>query len=1259
MNGHAYPRGRVNNESRGGHPDGYEADVDASIDESLNVIRSINLMNNTVAAVWDLGSPNQSNPTLASRQRRTESLGMFGDRRAKVAEQHIRPGGKYRSICKLIMGYSRSSGTEYMATGWLIEDDIVVTAGHCLYDSKGGYLQYIKAYVGYIGPESAAKRDKNCQMRLGKFAAAPVEYIKTYGLVHDVGFIQLERPFDGITPFRFEDTPVASKGMDLGVVGYPGDINDGNEMYEHWAVTKIDVARNGFLSYEIDTANGESGSPILQRTPHSGEIRPIGVHAEGGFPNYGSVIGPYGNTFSDYTTALAAKGTNQPWPNTKKIPTGAPSGIRNLEYISISSSKTAQTSPSDYRSGGLFNGVSKTRGKEHGRIGNPYATQSDGSGSQSDGSGSAVASSSHVDALREMESMVNPHQDDEGIHDTEDADLGGGSRSSNDLRDFIARNRNRETAPRKYGTAIMCTHIPEKMATHAFKESGAMTARTQEELLDAASAKRKADPDLQTTFFVNFKPDGLQGKALVELNRVVDNVKLWQSWASSLSAIKTQEKIDSGALSNAQDGRSKAKRSTYTSVVFDYLMRGSTWFAKTQDETQTRHFRCQTTKFHRELIDVLLAGFSVPNSVFNSLHGALSAISSNIEVASKTTDDQQMQYFIMLTRYEWQDASQTVQPVIRVINFKTDASLTKYTVLKSSYEDIKLDFTYNQYQCDFNNEIFSQLRGKFNNTLVTKGGDFMEKANTIDIDVPSDFKESYTHVNDTLNRPVEREFVEHDIATFERIVESLEIVSQGGVDLDSSPFETAALEVVDAGIAAQIGTRLVLQAEQFVRQGGFVKDIDTVVAKYPAYWQYMGSLIFKQLFPKIPMPASLRFWDEEAILRKEITKWELSCKALETVREQLRLDVRDLQTKLDSQKSTVTNLQGLVSVCIAEHKNGAGVPKEIDELKTKLAKAQEEKKSADAESRTLLEVLETDKRAAEQKNRDLELTLSSTREQTVLAMKPRLSGTVKFADGNPLSGYEHPWFKVARTTTTVQTRYLVPSDTFKFIHGISRLISKDTAQTHVLTRAEMDDKRPVLYQEARDTPEMLENDYLTFPDIGASIQIGSITEAAEASDTIVKTISFETAYPSVPEVVVWLQGFHVQAPKQGALCQVSDVTTTSFKLTVYLGVAGSKMTTCGWMAYDKSAINVQSGTYVHGPVGKTSPDIFFRETPFSHSPNVFMALRDFALGEKIGPFSCGVINNWVTPEKMWMGIMGGEGSAVDFSKVVVTWVAIW
>lgn len=38
---------------------------------------------------------------------------------------------------------------------------------------------------------------------------------------HDVSFIKVQKPFDGVKPFKYADTPLAGN-MALGVVGYPG-----------------------------------------------------------------------------------------------------------------------------------------------------------------------------------------------------------------------------------------------------------------------------------------------------------------------------------------------------------------------------------------------------------------------------------------------------------------------------------------------------------------------------------------------------------------------------------------------------------------------------------------------------------------------------------------------------------------------------------------------------------------------------------------------------------------------------------------------------------------------------------------------------------------------------------------------------------------------------------------------------------------------------------------------------------------------------
>jgi hypothetical protein len=44
---------------------------------------------------------------------------------------------------------------------------------------------------------------------------------------------------------------------------------------------------------------------------------------------------------------------------------------------------------------------------------------------------------------------------------------------------------------------------------------------------------------------------------------------------------------------------------------------------------------------------------------------------------------------------------------------------------------------YNQYQCDFNNKVFSQLRENLAERLVDEGATFVNDANSMDITIPS------------------------------------------------------------------------------------------------------------------------------------------------------------------------------------------------------------------------------------------------------------------------------------------------------------------------------------------------------------------------------------------------------------------------------------------------------------------------------------------------------------------------------------------
>ena len=336
------------------------------------------------------------------------------------------------------------------------------------------------------------------------------------------------------------------------------------------------------------------------------ETSTVGVHTDGGFPNAGSAIGPLGNSFSDYTTALKVKDKKKVLPYTSRTAVLKMQSIRNLEYISISAPADHDPSINSLTSLGkgmtngfpdhllndlaprgketsrsLLNGLA-TRGKK--TSGDHMILSDDESSEDLDEKkrglvkGSSRLQEAHK-ALRNLENLANPAFRKPEVSF-------GGSRGS--LRDRILQHAGSHDNWNPIGTspsrtisggltADMRTRAPEKLPAHAWKESGAITGKTQEQLLEDAQSRVETNPDIPTTFFIDFPPE-FEGEALVELQRVKKNVGLWQSWASSLAATKVQEKINSGELSEGKDASSKARISTYYSMVFDFLLRGSTWY---------------------------------------------------------------------------------------------------------------------------------------------------------------------------------------------------------------------------------------------------------------------------------------------------------------------------------------------------------------------------------------------------------------------------------------------------------------------------------------------------------------------------------------------------------------------------------------------------------------------------------------------------------------------------------------------------------
>jgi V8-like Glu-specific endopeptidase len=145
------------------------------------------------------------------------------------------------AIVKIFAQYEYSKGGWAMGTGWLIRPDLMVTAGHIVFNhgSKFGRATVIKAYIGYSGKKSIGT--PGVQFRTGSRCVTTAAWLSRKGAkAFDVGFIRLNKPFDGIEPIEFMETPTSGTSL-LGVVGYPGDLEHDGERGAHMYEMFVEV----------------------------------------------------------------------------------------------------------------------------------------------------------------------------------------------------------------------------------------------------------------------------------------------------------------------------------------------------------------------------------------------------------------------------------------------------------------------------------------------------------------------------------------------------------------------------------------------------------------------------------------------------------------------------------------------------------------------------------------------------------------------------------------------------------------------------------------------------------------------------------------------------------------------------------------------------------------------------------------------------------------------------------------------------------
>ncbi|EWY99812.1 hypothetical protein FOYG_03750 [Fusarium oxysporum NRRL 32931] len=189
---------------------------------------------------------------------------------------------------------------------------------------------------------------------------------------------------------------------------------------------------------------------------------------------------------------------------------------------------------------------------------------------------------------------------------------------------------------------------------------------------DKAFKNAKDLDDVRTTFLINFT-EPLEGKALEVQRKLMPSIKTWQAWATINCEAKVQQQVDAGALPS--DSKGQNARSSYRAKVFDFLFNRST---------------CR----------------------------------------------EQQQYWVMFTRSEYEEITQTVQAVIRVISFKVTQDAKHYASRKGSYDEVSFNFNFHQYQAEFVEAIFDGVKDKMDKRQIEQGEELLENRIT-DVVVPT------------------------------------------------------------------------------------------------------------------------------------------------------------------------------------------------------------------------------------------------------------------------------------------------------------------------------------------------------------------------------------------------------------------------------------------------------------------------------------------------------------------------------------------